>query len=78
MLVGEPRFVLQSLLGQDVQATLRWLADEARRWVPRHRRWEPVTGDVARFCADRARNAAILLDDRIAEAQDLVRQGAQG
>jgi TorA maturation chaperone TorD len=75
--VGERRFVLQSLLGQDVEAALRWLAAEARRWVSLHRRWELVTGDVARFWVGRAQSAAILLDDRIADAKDLVRQDAR-
>jgi len=74
---GERRFVLRSLLGQDADATLDWLAAEARSWVERHRRWEPVTGAVARFWAARAASAALVLDDRRVDLKRLVSQDAR-
>jgi hypothetical protein len=74
---GERRFVLRSLLGQDADATLGWLAVEARRWAARHLRWEPVTGGVARFCADRAMSASLELEDRRADLNHVVFRDAR-
>jgi hypothetical protein len=74
---GERRFVLRSLLGQDADATLGWLAAEARRWAARHLRWEPVTGVIARFWADRAMSAALELEDRRADLKHVVLQDAR-
>jgi TorA maturation chaperone TorD len=59
--MGERRFILTSLLGQDADRTLEWLAVEARRWASRHRAHEGMAGDVARFWAGRADAAAALL-----------------
>lgn len=56
--VGERRLVLESMLGQDPQGTLRWLGGEAETWAGHHRRGEPVLGQVARFWTERARATA--------------------
>lgn len=67
--MGERRFILTSLLAQDAESTLEWLAAEARRQASGHAAHEAVAGDVARFWADRAAAAGTLLRDlRPAEA----------
>lgn len=60
---GERSYVLKSLLGQSDKATLRWLANEASRWVDRHQSWVPVTGPIASFWSSRAATTATLLND---------------
>ena len=60
---GERRYVLKALLGQDDQATLQWLAAEARRWADHHQTWAPITGPIASFWSDRASSTAALLED---------------
>ncbi|MPZ24659.1 MAG: hypothetical protein GEU28_14265 [Dehalococcoidia bacterium] len=70
--VGERRWVLESLLGQDPEAILSWLASETRRWAGLHRRWLPVTGDVARFWIERAEAAESVIGEALAEARSLV------
>ena len=45
--IGERRFALRAMLGQDPHSTLTWLADEAFRWSQRHHSRAPgdnVTG----------------------------------
>ncbi len=69
--VGERRWVVESLLSQDPEATLSWLADEACRWARLHRRWLPVTGDIARFWVGRAEAAESLISEALAEARNL-------
>ena len=59
--IGERKFVLRALLGQDSAATLRWLAAEARRWAGLHHGQPEAFAPVAAFWADRARAAAALL-----------------
>jgi hypothetical protein len=69
--MGERRFILRSLLAQDPEHTLAWLADEARGWQTRHLAHEPLTGAVARFWAGRAGAAASLVETlRIDERAD--------
>ena len=59
--MGERRFILTSLLSQDADGMLGWLADEARQWASRHHAREDVAGGVARFWAGQAEAAAALL-----------------
>ncbi len=67
--MGERRFILTSLLAQDAERTLEWLAAEVRRQASGHGTHEAVAGGVARFWATRADAAAALLEDlRPAEA----------
>jgi TorA maturation chaperone TorD len=54
--VGERRFVLRSLLGQDARATLDWLAAEAASWAAR-----PGHGLIDAFWQQRAHAAGALL-----------------
>ncbi|HKV45226.1 MAG TPA: molecular chaperone TorD family protein [bacterium] len=77
--MGERRFILRSLLAQDPERTLGWLAGEARAWQARHLANEPRTGAVARFWAGRAGAAASLVEalrlDELAGAIDARRCG---
>ncbi len=59
--VAERRYVLRALLGQDAEATLGWLAGEARAWSARHE--AAAAGPIGRFWQERADAAAALLDD---------------
>jgi hypothetical protein len=60
---GERRYVLEALLGQDDERTLRWLAAESRRWSERPlERFGPAEA-IARFWSERAAATAALLED---------------
>lgn len=62
--MGERRFALTSLLSQDPDGTLDWLAAEASAWEKRHLAREAAqaaTGEITRFWAHRAGTAAALL-----------------
>ncbi|HEY2577383.1 MAG TPA: molecular chaperone TorD family protein [Streptosporangiaceae bacterium] len=57
--IGERRFTLRAMLGQDPAATLAWLAAEACRWQHRHAaRPDPAS----QWWAGRAAQTATLLD----------------
>jgi len=58
--MGERRFVLKALLGQDAAATLAWLGAEARRWEAGHAARLPLWGATADFWRRRAAEAARL------------------
>lgn len=60
--LGERRFILRSLLSQDADATLDWLAAEAQCWLQRHRSLVSAFGAVASFWAARAARTAVLVD----------------
>lgn len=62
--VGERKYTLRALLGQDPGSTLRWITGESERWSDRHgsRRMEAF-GPIARFWQDRARQGAALLSE---------------
>ncbi|HZJ49760.1 MAG TPA: hypothetical protein VFF07_02660 [Actinomycetota bacterium] len=74
--MGERRFVLESLLGQDVDGTFEWLAGEARRWASLHERWVPVTGDIARLWRKRAEAAEALLLSCLPAEEEVVAHAA--
>jgi hypothetical protein len=58
--IGERRYTLRAMFGQDPHATLAWAAQEAMRWQHRHARRAP--GDpVARWWAARAERTGLLL-----------------
>lgn len=61
--LGERRFVLRALLGQDPSTSLRWLAAEAESWIGRHRRMAPVLAPVTDFWATRAERTAALFTE---------------
>jgi Nitrate reductase delta subunit len=62
--IGERRYTLRAMFGQDPHATLAWAAAEAERWQQRHAR--RAAGDqVARWWAARAARTATLLRQAI-------------
>ena len=63
--IGERRYTLRAMFGQDPHATLAWAAREAMRW--RHRHASRAAGDqVARWWAARAGRTGTLLLERAA------------
>lgn len=60
---GERRYALESLLAQDPEPALGWLAAEARRWERRHRRGADWLGEVGLFWAKRAAATGALLEE---------------
>jgi TorA maturation chaperone TorD len=60
--IGERRFTLRAMLGQDAAATLAWLSGEARRWRLRHA--ARAAGDAAgEWWAARAGQTEHMLSD---------------
>jgi hypothetical protein len=70
---GERRFVLGAFLDQDPRGTIRWLADEAERWVARHAARDDDSG-IAGFWSERAGRTADLLR-ALVRAQEVVHVG---
>jgi Nitrate reductase delta subunit len=63
--IGERRYTLRAMLGQDPHATLAWAGHEAMRW--RHRHTSRAAGDqVARWWAARAGRTGTFLLERAA------------
>ena len=61
---GERSYVLKALLDQDPDATLRWLGEEAERWVRLHRSMPDQVGPIRMFWLRRAELSAGLLGAR--------------
>ena len=62
---GERTYVLKALIAQDPAATLRWLGEEARRWVELHRSMPEELGPIRDFWLGRAELSAHLFGARI-------------
>jgi hypothetical protein len=75
--VGERRFVLDALLGQDAGATLRWWAAHARTTTQAWEPWVPVARPTARWWIARAGATQALLDELALDADGLA-VGATG
>jgi TorA maturation chaperone TorD len=67
--LGERKFVLKSMLGQDAEGTLAWLAREAEVWANRHRLSREFLGETARVWENRAHASATLLRELKQAAQ---------
>ncbi len=61
--IGERKYTLRALFGQDPWATLRWVEGEMEAWGERHRMQDPAFAPLARFWRDRARQGAALLNE---------------
>jgi TorA maturation chaperone TorD len=59
--LGERKFILKALIGQDAAGTLAWLAEEAEKWAERHRLHHQTLGAVASAWEERAAATARLL-----------------
>ena len=66
--IGERRFVLRALFGQDARALLAWLADECEEWTARHRRHRRLFGAVGEAWEEKSERAARLLRELRDEA----------
>jgi hypothetical protein len=60
--IGERRFALRAMLGQDPRATLSWLASEADRWQRRHHDRAPGDEVTLWWAARAARTGQVLRD----------------
>jgi hypothetical protein len=67
--LGERRFILRALLGQDARESLRWLAEEAESWSDRHRRMPSAFAPVTDLWAARAERTAALLAELAATTE---------
>lgn len=67
--IGERRFTMHSMLGQDPTATLRWLATEANRWQQLHaaRGDRAHCDEASQWWAARAARTAKILRELMAE-----------
>jgi TorA maturation chaperone TorD len=61
--IGERKYVLQSMMSQDAEATLGWLAGEATSWAERHRSNFDAFGEIAKVWENRAQTGATLLNE---------------
>ncbi len=72
--MGERKFMLKSLFGQNPQSVLNWLSHEAERWLKWHQSQEKIFGETAKAWADKARTTKQLLkelaDDSESEVAD--------
>lgn len=75
--IGERRYVLEHLLGQEPVAVLRALADEARSQSGEHARRRNSTGPIADFWSGRALATATLLGELGREGADALARAAE-
>lgn len=75
--IGERRFVLESLLSQDGDATLSWLAREASAWAVRHSRYVHWFEGISWFWKRRAETAEGLLSEVRPSAKEEVSHAAR-
>jgi TorA maturation chaperone TorD len=73
---GERTFALRSLLDQDPPATLGFLAEQAARWVARHRETESTLGDAGRHWRERAEATRALLLELARAAEEVTAHAA--
>jgi len=75
--MGERRYVLEHLLGQDAVRTLEALAAEATKWRERHAVREAQLGAAGTFWAQRAESTAALLSDLAEAGEEALGQVAE-
>jgi len=74
--MGERAFALRSMLSQDPQATLAWLAGEAAGWAARHRQTVATLGDIGRHWRERAETTLALLLELERAAEEVTAHAA--
>ncbi len=67
--IGERKFILRSLFGQDACAILGWLAEEAEAWSVQHKGRRESFGAISEAWEGKAKNAAALLKELKDEAR---------
>ena len=75
--VGERRFVLESFLAQDADATLTWLTQEAYRSAERHASCANDLEGISSFWRRRAETAAALLSEGLTSGGEEVVDAAR-
>jgi len=75
--VGERRFVLESFLAQDADATLAWLTQEAYRSAERHASFASDLEGISLFWRGRAETAAALLSEGLSSGGEEVVDAAR-
>jgi TorA maturation chaperone TorD len=70
--LGERKFILKALFGQDAAGLLAWLAEEAAGWQKRHRLHLETLGDVAEAWEGKALATAKLLGELGAATKETV------
>jgi hypothetical protein len=68
--VGDRKFLIRTLMGQDASRTLAWLAGEAEGWAARHGAMREMSPAIAGFWIGRARASAALLRSLSREAAE--------
>lgn len=66
--IGERRYVLENLIGQDAEATLRWLARHVTTTHDAWEGWDDIAAPIADHWRRQADRTARLLDDLADEA----------
>lgn len=61
--MGERKFIMKSLFGQDAGGMLDWLVDEASDWTTRHRLCFSALGETAALWENKAAAAGVLLGE---------------
>lgn len=69
--MGERRFILKSLFGQEADKILYWLSEEATRWKERHRLYHAWIGEIAESWEKRAAATATLLEELRLETKEV-------
>jgi hypothetical protein len=69
--IGERRYALRAMFGQDPRAILAWAAQEALRWQRRQAR-RAASDQVARWWASRAGRTGRLLRERAASGSEII------
>lgn len=59
--IGDRKFLIRTLMGQDASRTLAWLAGEADGWAARHGTLREMSPAIAGFWIGKARASAALL-----------------
>jgi len=59
--IGDRKFLIRTLMGQDAAATLEWLASEADGWITRHQTMHDLSPGIARHWTEKASSASRLL-----------------
>lgn len=76
--IGERRFVLESLVAQNADATLAWLTEEAYQSAERHMSYASNLKDISLFWSRRAETAAALLSEGLSSGGKEDAEAARG
>lgn len=69
--VGERKYVLKAMLGQDAALVLEWLAGEAEEWANLHRLQAETLGESVKVWENRARACSALLRELKLAAEEV-------